>query len=156
MPLPSYDIDFTKMIKQCLAIVLRKSKTISWLNACLKALRTVHDDFLSFTSSKLTEIKYNGQTFILQQLLINKFGAGIYITNNQNSSNGFFIGSGTDISAFIATKSDVRSFIDTSYSVSQYSFTVHVSASITFVMSELVGYVNQYKMYGTTFNVVIE
>ncbi len=155
MALVDYDIDFEKMIKQLLPVTLRRDVRIAWLKALLKTVRNLHDTFLAFRSSIMDDIIWNGQTIKLQNILILKFGAGIYITNNANTLDSFFVGDGADVSAYIGDGTDTSYFIDSSYSVSLYTFTVFVPSSITFTMSEMVGLIDRYKMFGTTYNIVI-
>lgn len=155
MALVSYDIDFKKMVEQLLGGVLRKAVRVAWLTAVLKPLRNLHDVFLAYTMKVVYDIKWNGQTIVLEQLLIDKFGAGIYITNNVVELNGAFIGSGADNSFFIGEDNDNAQFIDVTYNTSDYNFIVNVPGSITFEESEMEAYINKYKLHGTTYNIVI-
>jgi hypothetical protein len=154
MALVNYDFDFTKMIKNLLPVKLRTTIRTSWLKASLSVVRSLHDQFLSFRANIMNAIIWNGQTIKLQQLLILKYGAGIFITNNTGQSDIFFVGDGIDSSAFIGDQTDVIDFIDISYSVYAYNFTVHVPVAITFNASEMQGLINRYKMFGTTYNIV--
>ncbi len=156
MPLPSHDIDdFEGMVKQLVGTVHRKPVRVAWLTALAAALRSIHDTFLSFTDAKIEELKYNGQTIALENFLQKKFGLGIYITNNVGAVDGCFAGSGSDVSSFFGSGLDVGSFIDLSYTVVIYDFTVNVPGSITFTMSEMEAYINKYKLFGKTYNIVI-
>jgi len=155
MPIPSYDFDFETMVRLLLGSIWRKTKRVAWLKAGLKGLRAVHDEFLSFTNSKMDDVKYNGQTFIMEKMLQSKFGAGITITNNIGSIDGLFVGTGVDISNFIGDGADINTYIDTQYNVALYNFTVRVPSAITFVQSEMEAYIKKYKLLGTTFNIVI-
>lgn len=155
MPLPSYNIDFKKLIKQLLPTLLRKVKRIAWLKAALIIAKNIHTSFVTYSQGIVDEIKWNGQTIKLENLLIEKFGAGIVITNNERSLDGLFVGIGVDTSSFIGTGGDVSQFIGVSYSVALYDFTVEVPGAITFDQTEMEGYINKYKRYGTTYNIVI-
>ena len=115
MALPGYDIDFYKMISQLLGKLFRKPVRIAWLLACLKGLRAIHDKFLAFTNSKLDEVKYNGQTFVMEKMLQAKFGAGITITNNTGALDNLLWGDGSDVSSYIGDAADIDSFISESY-----------------------------------------
>lgn len=155
MALINYDIDFTKMVTQLLPTVLRKPIRTSWIKACLKPLRNLHDAILAFRTARLEEIKWSGQTIKLEQLLIAKFGAGIYITNNINYGDGLFVAAdATDVAAYIGDGTDFSNTIDLAYTIASYNFTVNVPIAITFTMTEMTGYVNKYKMFGTTYNIV--
>jgi hypothetical protein len=155
MALPGYDIDFKKMVKLLLPALLRKPVRVAWLTASFKGLRAIHDNFLAFTDAKMDEVKYNGQTFIMEKMLEAKFGPGITITNNINSLDGLFVGDGNDVSSFIGSGNDTDTYIDIIYTVDVYNFTVSVPSAIVFVQSEMEAYIRKYKMFGTTFNIVI-
>jgi hypothetical protein len=155
MALPSYNIDFNTMVKKLLGAWDNKPVRVAWLTALFAGLKNVHSNFLLFTNQKIDEVKYNGQTFVLQKFLENKFGGGITIVNNIGSVDGAFVGDGSDFTSSIGDGSDVDSFIDESYTVFTYDFTVNVPASITFVQSEMEANIRKYKLFGKTFNIVI-
>src|SRR5690349_21656679 len=141
MALPGYDINFERMIKLLLPSLLRKPVRVAWLKACFKSLHVIHDKFISFTNAKMDEVKYNGQTFVMEKLLQAKFGPGIYITNNVSSLDGLFIGDGNDVGSFVGDGNDVSSYIDIQYSVVLFNFTVNVPGAIVFVQSEMESYI---------------
>lgn len=155
MALVNYDIDFTKMITELLPVTLRKPIRIAWLKAALIPLRSLHNNFLAFRTGIMNDIIWNGQTIKLQNLLVLRFGAGIVITNNNNSLDGSFVGDGVDVSSYVGEGSDIQNYIDTTYSVSLYNFTVSVPSSITFTMSDMVALINKYHLFNVTFNIVI-
>lgn len=154
MALPNYDFDMVKMIRQLLGKPHRRPVREAWLKACLMGLRSIHDKFIAFTDAKADEIKYNGQTLVMEKMLQAKFGLGISITNNIGSIDGLFIGDGNDIQGYWGDGSDVITYIDTVYNVALYNFTVNVPAGVVFVQSEMEAFIRKYKMYGTTFNIV--
>jgi hypothetical protein len=156
MPLVSHNIDFEKLISNLLGTLHRKPIRIAWLKALLKPFETIHSLFLSFTNEKMEEVKYNGQTFIMEKMLQHYFGSGIYITNNLGSYDGMTIGTGDDWSSGIGSGFDFTGGIGESFEPAPYDFTVHVPASIVFVESEMEARVRKYKLFGTTFNIVIE
>ena len=155
MALVSYDIDFKKMVEQLLGALLRKVKRVAWLTAGLKPLRGIHDAFLTYTDKIVNEIKWNGQTIKLEQLLIEKFGEGIYIVNNQLEINGAFVGAGNDVAWFIGAGDDNAQFIDETYDITGASFTVYVPNTIVFTQSEMEAFINKYKLHGTTYEIII-
>lgn len=155
MALVNYDIDFKKMVEQLLGALLRKTIRVAWLTACLKPVRNLHDIFLSFSNSIAEEIRWNGQTIVLEQLLIDKFGAGIFITNNVNESNGALVGQNTDTAFFVGAGPDNSNYIDVTYNISDFNFTVHVPGAIVFTQSQMEAYIKKYKLHGTTYNIVI-
>lgn len=151
----SHSIDFTKLIKQLLDTIRRQPIRSAWLKALMKPFETIHQEFLTVTDAQLEDLKYNGQTFVLERMLIARFGAGIYITNNLGSVDGTTIGTGTDWNMSIGSGFDFDGGIGASFSVAQYDFTVHVSSAIIFVSTEMEAFVRKYKLFGTTFNIVI-
>lgn len=155
MALPTYDIDFEKLVKMLLPSIKRKTVRVSWLTAILKPLRNIHDEFVEFADAKIYDARRTGQTIVLENLLIEKFGAGITITNNELELNGAFVGDGIDQGCFIGEGSDIASYIDVTYSVGTKSFTVSVPSAITFVQSEMEAVIDQFKLYGTTYEIVI-
>jgi hypothetical protein len=154
MALSNYDMDFKKMVEQLLGGLLRKPIRVAWLTACLQGLRQIHTAFINYTNARVDEIKWNGQTIKLEQLLINKFGAGIYIVNNQLELNGAFVGAGNDLAWYIGEADDNAQFIDVTYAISGASFTVYVPGAITFVQSEMEAFINKYKLHGTTYEIL--
>lgn len=59
-----------------------KAFWVEWFYCQLIKIRTIHSEFLLWGAAKKDElIWWNGQTIVLEQLLITKFGAGIYIEN---------------------------------------------------------------------------
>lgn len=155
MALTSYDIDLKKLVKQLLSTLKRKPTRIAWLAACFNGIKTIHESFVSYSTEKVEEIKWNGQTLTLEHLLIEKFGAGIYITNNILEVNGAFVGAGLDTSFHVGAKSDNSQFIDITYTIAGANFTVHVPAAIVFTQSEMEALINKYKLHGTTYEIVI-
>jgi hypothetical protein len=155
MALPSYDIDSRKLVGQLLGFVHKKNKRVAWLTAALKPLKDVHDEFLAFTNLKTYEVKWNGQTVVLQKLLEDKFGSGITITNNSSSLDSLLIGDGVDVGGNFGDGPDVDSYIGESYDPALTNFTVNVPGSLVFVQTEMEAWIRKYKLFGTTFNIVI-
>jgi len=153
MPLVSYNIDFPKLIQQLLGGIHRKSVRVAWLKAILKPLEQIHNRWLEFSNAKWEEMKYNGQTFILEQMLIARFGAGITITNNLGNDDSNVIGDGSDWSDSIGSGSDFNGGIGETYTVVINDFTVNVPNTITFVESEMEAWIRKYN--SNNFNIVI-
>ena len=155
MPIVNYNIDFRKTVEMLLGNTHRKKIRISWLSALLKPFSNLHFIFLSFFNTTKDEIKWNGQTIKLEKLLQEKFGAGIYITNYSQTSNGFFVGTGSDVKAYWGDELDILNYIGNSYQISSNNFTVNVPVAIVFTQSVMEAYINKYKLHGTTYNIVI-
>ncbi len=154
MALINYDIDFKKMVQQLVGYILRKVIRVAWLTACLKVVRNIHDDVVASVTMWLYDVKWNGQTIKLQELLIDKFGEGIYIVNNILEKNGAFVGEGLDNGFYVGENNDNSQHIDVTYSIEGKSFTVYVPVALVFTMSEMVALINKYKMFGTTYEIV--
>lgn len=155
MALVNYDIDFKDQVRQLLGYIHRKAKRVAWLSACAKPLRNLHDLFLAFSDEKGYELKWSGQTIILEQLLRDRFGDGIFITNNVLELNGAFVGEGEDTGFYVGEGADQSQYVDVSYNISDANFVVHVPGTITFVQSEMEAWINKYKMFGTTYIIEI-
>lgn len=153
MPLPSHDIDQNKLVPILLGNLHRQPRRIAWLKALLKPFASIHAKFKTYTDAKLEEVKYNGQTFVLEQMLVARFGAGITITNNSGANNDLIIGDGSDWSSSIGDGSDWTAAIEADYTPTGYSFTVNVPAAIIFVNSEMRAWIEKYNE--NTFNIVI-
>lgn len=143
------------MVKMLLGVVLQKPIRVSWLAALFKGLRSVHDQFITYTDLKVYEIKFNGQTIKLEKLLQNKFGPGIYIVNNGASLDSFLIGDGVDTGSYIGDGPDVDAWIGEDYNPALTNFTVNVPVAIVFVQDEMKAWINKYKLLGTTYNILI-
>lgn len=155
MALSSYDIDFRKLVGQMCGALLKKPKRVAWLTAALKPLRNLHTEFLSYAGLKSYEVKWNGQTIVVQQMLRDKFGPGIIITNNTDTLDSLLVGDGADTGGNWGEDPDVDSYIADGYNPAATNFTVQVPGSITFVQSEMEAWINKYKLFGTTYNIVI-
>lgn len=156
MPLPSYSIDFNNLVKQLLGAFDRRPIRVAWLTAMAAGLKSIHQKWLAFSDAKLDDVKYNGQTFVLEQFLIARFGPGIFITNNNGGTlDGLFVGDGLDFQSTVGDGGDLDSYVDTSYDVTPYDFTVNVPSALVFELSQMEAYIRRYKMFGTTFNIVI-
>jgi hypothetical protein len=153
MPLLTHDIEFADMADKLPGNLHRRPVRKAWLFALWKPLQAIHAKFLSFSNAKLEEVKYNGQTFVLEQMLITKFGAGIYITNNLGSDDSSVIGDDTDWDDGIGDNIDFVGGIGETYSPVAFDFTVNVPGSIIFVESEMRAWIGKYN--SNTFNIVI-
>lgn len=153
MPLPSHDIDFAKLIELLLGNLHRVPIRKAWLTALFKPFETIHTKFKTYTDAKWEEVGYNGQTFVLERMLIKRFGAGIYITNNLTANNSLIIGDGSDWVSSIGDGSDWSSAIYEDFNPVEYSFTVNVPGAVVFVESEMRAWIEKYN--ANTFNIVI-
>jgi hypothetical protein len=164
MALTNYDMNFRKMVSQVLGHLFRTKlsddteavKRVGWLTAMLQPLRLKHDEFLTFFNDKKYFLLWNSQTIILEHLLIEKFGAGIYITNNSSTNDALFVCDTNDLRSFIASDHDITNFIydgTTDIVISLYDFTVNVPSALTFDSIVMRALINKYT--NKKFNIVI-
>jgi len=85
-----YNLDFDLLIKEYLPPDKRKPVEISWLNALLAPLQTLHNDtFLVYRPYIIGQAKQNGQRIIMESILNDVFNVTgpqfIYIDNSGNN-----------------------------------------------------------------------
>lgn len=154
MALITHAIDFPNMISQMLGALHRPGmKRNAWLKGLLKPFEVIHTKFLTYSDAKLDEVSYNGQTIVLEQMLIAKFGAGIYITNNASGRPALTIGSGNYWTTSIGSGSSWSSSVGASYAPIGFDFTIYVPMAIVFVASEMIAWVKKYN--ANSFNIII-
>lgn len=157
MAIKSYDIDFKKIIVWLLPSFYRKPVWVAWLHALLGKLRAIHVAFVAFVHTKKDEIKWNGQTIVLEQLLILKYGSGIYITSVSNDVFPFYVRDVNNVqNPFIynvnnqdnPTVNQVNG-----YNLDGVNFVVHVPVLIPFNLNEMTALINKYRLFGTKFSI---
>lgn len=133
---------------------------IAWLFDLLVIFRAVQSSFLSWSVVKLDEIIWNGQTIVMQTMLVEKFGAGITIVNNRFVSVLITYPYQTfpnPIEYPFGYGNRVTRPFGFNYSA-QYNFKVQVPASLGIDISvngELYYQVRKYAMVGTNFQIVL-
>lgn len=150
-----YAINFLRLIGWMLPTFLRRRVMIAWLHAVTKRLRDMHDEFIVWGREKKDEVQWNGQTGVLEQLLVRRFGPGIYIQNNKLDTNGTFMGIPGDAVSYMAVPGDASNYIGLGYNLSSFNFIVYVPSSIPFNRDEMEAVINKYKLYNTIFDIVI-
>lgn len=155
-----YNFNFRTLIGWLLPSFMRKTRMIAWLYAVVKVLRDLHATFIAFGGQKFDEIKYNGQTIKLRNLLVSTYGAGITITNNINTNVDIYLAyeanDPQNEHAFEAGSSG-NGFVFEADTIplGQADFTINIPAAITYDEDELRALVNKYKLYGKTFDIAI-
>jgi hypothetical protein len=88
----NFNFDFANFARDFVPIDMRKPIIASWLKGILKPLKTMFEEFNSFVAIKRDEYKYTGKTISLRNLLINNFGPGIIVENQQPSGVPYLLG----------------------------------------------------------------
>lgn len=158
MALKSYNFDFKKLITWMLPSFYRKPVWVAWPHALLAKIRAIHIEFVAFIATKKDEIKWNGQTIVLEQLLILKYGSGIYITSEVNDVFPFYVYDVNNVlNPFVyGVNNENNPMVNSvnSYNLDGVNFIVHVPAIITFNQDEMTALINKYRLFGTTFSIV--
>lgn len=150
-----YAINFLRLIGWMLPTFLRRRVMIAWLHAVTKRLRDMHDEFIAWGREKKDEVQWNGQTGVLEQLLIRRFGPGIYIQNNKLDTNGTFLGLPGDDVSYMSVPGDTTNYVGLSYNLSSVNFIVYVPSSLPFSRDEMEAVINKYKLYNTSFEIIL-
>ena len=80
----NYNINWVKIIKEYLPLLLRTSRRIDWIKAFIAPFNQMHQEFLVQYQVYIYKIRYTGQVIYLEKILNKKFSpitGGIYITN---------------------------------------------------------------------------
>ena len=158
MAIKSYNFDFKKLIIWMLPSIYRKPKWVAWIYSLLAKIRAINIEFIAFIANKKDEIKWNGQTIVLEQLLILKYGSGIYITTEVNDVYPFYVyGVNNPLNSLVYGVNNPENplvYPINSYALDQVSFTVNVPAVIPFNLDEMTALINKYRLFGTTFKIV--
>lgn len=84
---------------QLLPWLLRKPKTLAYLQALLMPAAELYERFLTYTLYARRELSYNGQTLLLERALNDRFDPGlrrIRIINSDFSANPFYTNYGRE------------------------------------------------------------
>jgi len=158
MAIKNYNFSFKKLIAWLFPSFYRTPVRISWLNALLFKIRAIHTYFIAFIAQKKEEIKWNGQTIILERFLILKYGSGIYITTELNDVYPFYLYNVNNVlNPFVYPVNNLANpmaYPANSYQLNNVSFIVHVPVIITFNVDEMTAFITKYKLFGTTFSIV--
>ena len=152
-----YNIDFKKLIEWLLPVLKCKPVFISWLYAHLKYLRQLLNNFIAWGAEKKDEISWNGQTIVLKNLLIQKFGAGIWIENILREKRyvfGWPIHDTRNVNYFTIYNSNNPILYEHGVVLpDQISFIVHVPDTLIYDEVQMQAYIDKYKMLGTNYEI---
>jgi hypothetical protein len=152
-----FKINFQQLINDLLPSFLRRSGQVYWLFSCSKALRNIHDKFISWGQNRKNDLKWNGQTIVLEHFLRNRYSDNrIRIENLYKDTSGAFVGSDGDASWHIGVEGESSSFVGTSYSVETDNFKVYVPIGLIYDPDEMRKQIDRYKLYATKFSIIEE
>lgn len=157
--------DFILFILQHLAVLLRKPKQVQWLICLIQPFRLMLQDLQIFIDNSLLDAQYNAQTHVFTHLLQSKFPTfRPYIENsNKTQISDTYIGTGVinDYDVFFGTSenNDYNVIIGTGITgtaLEKPDFWVLINVSIItdYQIMNLRGYINKYKIYSTTYQIV--
>lgn len=138
----------------------RKPKRISWITALCAYFSSMQVQFLSWGAEKKEELSWNCQTIVLRNLLVLKFGEGIWIENilrpevinitfpYANPSNP------RNYSSYEYTNSLNRiTYPYGSFDPELVSFIVWVPDSLIYSETKMRAYLDKYKLVGTNYSI---
>jgi len=76
-----YNIDHSLIYKRNTSPDMRKPKWFAWLKVLLSGWLNIHTDFLALRERVNTNLSYNIQTAIVEYMLNQTFGPGIFVEN---------------------------------------------------------------------------
>lgn len=87
----NYNLNIYKLINDVLPSFLRGDRQVSWLQALTSPVKNLKETFLDFITQTNEELKWNGQTIVLENLLSLRFGDGITIQNMNLTDRPFYV-----------------------------------------------------------------
>lgn len=152
-----YAINFYNLVSDLLPSFLRNTLKLAWLYSCAVVLRNLHYTFELWGAARKEELKWNGQTIVLEHFLRAKYANNsIRIENLLADTNGTFIGTDEDAAWYIGQDGDNTAFIGTTYNAGIENFIVYVPAGLAYDPNEMRLQIDRYKLYGTTFTIIEE
>lgn len=144
-----YLIDSVKLITAMLPPWKRKPVRIAWLNALMKKMRNIHDDFIATGAALKVTTRINGQTINIEDYLYGRFGGVILIVHNVLNFEGMAIGAGGDADSYIGETEDESSGIGVL--ATGANFIVQVPIGLVYDEAELRAIINKFKLPGSTY-----
>lgn len=65
--------NFIMWVAQLLPPIIRKPKSIAWVNVLIDPIKVLHTDFIAFRLVMIKKLRINGQTIVLENLLNDMF-----------------------------------------------------------------------------------
>lgn len=153
-----YTWNIRSWVSRNLSYDLRIEFWVSWFYILLKGIETAHGWFLSSSNSWNYQVKYSSQQKVLSGLLNNIFDNSsrrIYVTTNSDSIKQAVLWDEADSGAeviFSETETGSTMVIWDENDLGNFNgFTVHVPASLSTNEARIKGYINNYKLAGTTY-----
>jgi hypothetical protein len=153
-------IDFYYLIKITLPPFLRGINTISLLNAIIKPLSDIQNNFYQFYEDKKYELTFNGQVIYLEHILNDKFDPilrRIYIGDAEQTPNVYVFNDSEDNEAiYLFNNSDTSEDIylfNASEETPGLDFIVFIPIGFTYNDNLMKYYINKFKTAGKRYQI---
>jgi hypothetical protein len=150
-----YRISFPALIADLLPSFRRKPIIIAWLMAAAKHLRNLQAEFVNWGQRRKDELKWNGQTIVLEHYLrVTYADDRIRIVNLEADTNGAYVGPDDDVVWHIGRDRENESFVGLYYSLGEDNFQVIVPVDLAYDPDEMRRRIDRYKLYGTQYSII--
>ncbi len=161
MPYNVYDIDYKKLVKWWTPYPLRKVFLLTLLGVLVYPIAQLHQLFLRFKNAKLYQLKITPQVCYLEMMLNDYFDPTerririvdakwylpTYIYQEDELKPVYLKKEGEDTPVWIYTESEAGQFRD--------DFIVLVPVEVIFILEEMRGFLDSYKLAGTRYKIQI-
>lgn len=141
-----YSIDWEKLIQRSVPFSIRKPKMLSFANALISPVVYIYNQFLAFKSAAEMDLKVTGQVRVLQYYLNQKFDLGndrIEVTDGDSNE-----------TLFIFLESENQPvFLPQFLTGSNFDFRVRVPFELQGLESQIIGFVERYKLASKRFEI---
>lgn len=156
----NYNLNINKLIDDTLPSFLRGEKQSSWLRSLTKPIAQLRDQFLGYVSTTNEKLKWSGQTISMENLLTERYGDGITISNQNLTGKPFYIYNSADTRnpKVYEVGNTLNPVADTpgAFDLEAVDFIVTVPALIILSdedKDEMKALVNEYKIYSKRFKI---
>ena len=158
----NFDLNIYALITDVLPTFLRGAKQLDWLRSLCKPIIDLHTNtFRTFVSDTDERLKWNGQTIYLQQLLVNRYGSGIQIINQNLDARPFYVfGSADNRNPQVFETGDKRNpqaNVVNHFDPLAVDFIIQIPAALPFEdhdYDEMAALVKEYKLYSKRFKII--
>lgn len=157
-----YNINWSRLVALLLPFDLRKAKIVSYLIALIEPIKQAYNDFLAFRTQQLYEAEINGQTIKLERVLNDTFDPidrRIFITDGEYFTPPIFYEEYKNLPVvFLAEGNNSNPIFYSMDSLEDrvnFNFFVHVPTDVFFDKTRVRALVNNYKIFGRTFDIII-
>ncbi|GGG33513.1 hypothetical protein [Hymenobacter glacieicola] len=71
-----FRLNFPALVRGLVPSLLRKPRTLAWLEVLTSPIETIYQDFLNYQADVLRQLSYNGQTIMMEKALNDTFDPG--------------------------------------------------------------------------------